>query len=147
MKKPTKTAAKADPSVTGKPEALDKATDTVIALPGQGNPALGVDEATGEIEAIGGDGSVPALDENTQTVTALPGQGNPAIANPEADSVDEPGKAKRHAGKHAIKLSGKGTQPFYTNGAMRRVDRGEVVHVTDAELKSLKDSGVEFTKA
>lgn len=128
----------------GSVPAMTEETTGVTALPGDGNPVLPMDEDG--IIPTDADENVGVITSETQTVTALPGDGNPLLANPDADDEPDPEKAKRASrGKTTIILDGEGTSPIYGNGAMRRVDRGEPIKVTAAELAFIKKSGAAYT--
>ena len=45
-----------------------------------------------------------------------------------------------------ITIAGDGTVPLIADGAVRRVQRGKKVEVSDAEIAYLKHAGVKFTK-
>lgn len=48
--------------------------------------------------------------------------------------------------KITVTIPGEGTMPFHVNGAMRRVDRGVPIKVSQAELDHFDYSGIAYEK-
>lgn len=55
-------------------------------------------------------------------------------------------KSTEPEGDRSVIIDGKGTIPIVTNGAMRRIARGEPVSVSEAELATIEASGVAFKR-